>query len=158
MTDPLSRIRDYEQSDVLFLGIGNEVLGDDAAGPYFIKTLEDNKDKHDFNYIDCGTVLENFANKIIELEPKLIVIIDAANFSETPGTLKQIDMDTIANASASTHTMPINVFTAYLQEQMNFAPEFVFIGVQAKQLEFGVPMSSEIVDTVTGFAKKLIIG
>ncbi|WP_424244030.1 hydrogenase 3 maturation protease [Elusimicrobium posterum] len=151
----VSKIKDFKQQDVLFLGMGNEALGDDAAGPYFISLLEENKNKHSFKYFDCGTVLESFFSKIKAQQPKLIVFVDAADFGQSAGKVINADINNIENASASTHSLPLSVFAKFLINEMPAAPEFMFIAIQSANLEYGAPLNTEIEKNLKSLAEEI---
>jgi len=156
MKNLLKQIRSFNQNEVLFLGLGNDVLGDDGAGPYFISLLENSSAQHNFKFIDCGTVVESFISKIIPIKPKLIVFIDAANFGAPPGTLKNTDLETIVNSAVSTHALPLTVTVKFLQSEMSPPPQFLFLGVQAANLNFGAPLTAEVKTALESFLTQLI--
>ncbi|MDO8734278.1 MAG: hydrogenase maturation protease, partial [Elusimicrobiota bacterium] len=84
-----------KQKNILIVGIGNTLAGDDGAGCEAIKNLQ-LKIKNgvilnsfqNLNLLDCGTAPENHTKKIKDFKPETIVFIDAVEMKEPPGTVK----------------------------------------------------------------------
>lgn len=74
--------------DVLVLGLGNRLLGDDAAGPLVIDLLE-----RDERRLRSGVVLRDGGTIGLELLPAIedaraLIAIDAARLGAPPGTVR----------------------------------------------------------------------
>jgi hydrogenase maturation protease len=70
---------------ITILGLGNLLMGDEGAGLYVIRLLEDELSSKDIQVIDGGTgglnLLEYFT------QPDLLIIVDAALDGQPPGTI-----------------------------------------------------------------------
>ncbi len=111
--------------DVL-LGVGNDGNGDDGIGPWIA---------HRFNAdgwraVDCFTVPENYTGEIRRQQPRRIVIVDAADMSLQPGSIRVIPRDSIGSATFSTHAMPLSMFIDYLAAVTD--AEVTLIGIQPR--------------------------
>ncbi|RLI96435.1 MAG: hydrogenase maturation peptidase HycI [Candidatus Aenigmatarchaeota archaeon] len=136
-------------------GIGNVLRGDDAIGPMAIERMRGMFDG--VLLVDCGPAPENFAGKIVKEKPSAVIIIDAVEMGDRPGTVKEIPVDKVKAEFATTHKMPITVFIEYLQK--NTEADITFIGVQQKSTGFGHEMSDECassVDDVICMVSKLV--
>lgn len=127
---------------VVVLGVGNEVRGDDGLGPAVCKALADINGR-DIKIVDGSEVPENVSGVIKEFEPDLLLVIDAADFGGRPGETRRVCGGDIEGMSFSTHSLPINVLTDFLREDLPDL-EVVFILVQAADVEFGAPVSAEV--------------
>lgn len=146
---PLSE--EWKESSVVILGIGNELNGDDAAGVQVARLLA--KIQHEreqlsdprsqrFHVFDGGAAPEAFTGPIRRCEPALVVLVDAAELGELPGTVQCFDWSIAQGMSASTHTLPPSMLARFLVEQVGC--RVVLIGIQPKQLEFDAGMSPEV--------------
>jgi len=124
---------------ILILGIGNEMMGDDAFGPLVVKEL---KKKNVSAKLWSGSTPENFITKIKEPIEKLI-LLDTADLGEPPGTVKKINPSLVSKHYISTHKIPLN----FLIRQLN-PKETIFIAAQPKSLDFGASPSKEILGAI----------
>lgn len=130
---------------VVVLGIGSELRGDDSAGILVAKKLEKEK-LPGLTVLIGGTAPENMTGEIKRLRPSHLIIVDAADMKETPGTIRLVDPDEVGGYSFSTHSLPIKVLINYLLEY--FPCKVTLIGIQPKNISFGNSLSPEIEDAV----------
>lgn len=131
------------QHRIALVGIGNEFNGDDAAGVYVIRKLK--SITHHSNgvlLIEAGQAPENFTGPLRKFNPDLVVVVDAANLDEAPGTIKVVDWQNTTGFGASTHTLPPSTFIKFLVEDIGC--QVFFIGIQVNQIEYLSPMSLEV--------------
>lgn len=128
--------------NTVILGIGNTLKGDDGIGPYIISKLSAKHHLQNVHLIDAGTVPENYIQKIIDLNPDKIMIIDAVDFKGEPGRIKKFKEIESANISISTHNTPPELFISLLKQETN--AEIEIIAIQPKQLKLDKPLSEEI--------------
>ena len=122
-------------------GIGNTLRGDDAFGPEVIAELHGKVNENTL-LINCSTAPENFIQKIIKSQPDKVIVIDAIDAKEDPGTVLEIPLQRIAKMFATTHKLPISMFISRLTTDLPEA-KIIFFGVVQKQTGFGMEMSSE---------------
>ncbi len=123
----------------LYVTVGNDLRGDDGAGPYLARKL---KDTPGVNLIDAGGAPENMIESAVSRNPDKIIVIDAADFGATPGEVRLIESEAIPASTLSTHTIPLNLITAIISHDTGAA--IVFIGIQAGDVSFGKPLSSAV--------------
>jgi hydrogenase 3 maturation protease len=145
---------------VTIIGIGNDLKADDGIGPYVIEELQNRTPSH-IELINASTVPENFLSHLIESNPHLILLIDAALMQTKPGTIKLIDKESIGGVAFSSHQLPLTFFLEYLENNINTT--ILILGIQPLTDEFAQPISNpvqqaanEIISTLSQlFAKTL---
>ncbi len=110
----------------ILMGIGNEIDGDDGAGPYAARYAERIKPEG-WHIINAENVPENYTSVVRKLSPELLVIIDAADMGLEPGDLRIIPKERISLLTISTHSIPLSVFMDFLEES---ADKVVLVGIQ----------------------------
>ena len=141
---------------VAVVGIGSELRGDDAAGGRVAQalqsTVEADRDPP-LLIIDAGVAPENFTGTLRRFEPDLVLLIDAAQMNEAPGSIQWIDWQDTSGLSASTHTLPPYVLSEYLVNELNC--EVALIGIQPQGNEFGAPLSLEVQQAIAEIVRTL---
>jgi len=89
--------------------------------------------------LDGGAAPENATAEIRRLRPSAVIIVDAADMGEAPGTIQLIDLASARGASFGTHGLPLSVLAGYLQSEL--ACSVLLIGIQPASVEFGEKMS-----------------
>ena len=119
-------------------GIGNRLRGDDAFGPLVIDALR--SQNKELLLLDCGSAPENFVGKIMHFSPERIIIFDAFDMKQKPGTICRIDLKKIHDTSYSTHNAPLSMFVEAFKDS---CAEVMIIGFQPETIEFGSEISPE---------------
>ncbi|MEO0093694.1 MAG: hydrogenase maturation peptidase HycI [candidate division WOR-3 bacterium] len=131
-----------KKSQTLILAIGNRMRGDDAIGCVIADEL---KRIDGLLVIDAGTVPENFIEKICELKPKRIIIVDACDFKGQPGTFRifsERQMEKITGHLISTHTLSLNLTVAMIKKQLDCRVQL--LGIQPERIDFGTALSPKV--------------
>lgn len=168
-------LRDYlkDCEKLAIMGIGNTMKGDDGFGIIFIKNLinhymnnnidiknelnpnnEVNKIGNKLLLLNCGVVPENFTNVLKKEKPSHILIVDAALMGKPLGTISQIDVEDISGIGFSTHSLPMSIIVKYIKHYIN--TEILIIGIEPKNIDFGMPLSREIYKKNLEFTKIII--
>lgn len=142
-------IQDHEK--IIILCIGNDMRGDDAAGPIVAEKLEHEilscPDKYpDIRVVNAATVPENYTGLIRSESPSHIIFVDAVEMGQDPGSLRLVYEDEIANYSISTHAMPLSFMIKYLKSFSD--AEVILVGIQPKSLEMFEGVSDELKDGI----------
>ena len=120
------------------------MMGDDGAGPYLYQLLNENP-LPNWTALDAGSAPENVAHIVRELNPKLLLIFDAADMELAPGKIRIIEKDAIAEMFfMSTHNMPLNFLIEQLEQDIE---KIVFVGLQPDLVSFGFPMTDTVKDS-----------
>ncbi len=62
--------------------------------------------------------------------------------NELPGTIRWLTPQEIASLPATTHALPLNLLSQYLQNELSC--QVALIGIQPQQTEFQAPLTPEI--------------
>lgn len=92
--------------------------------------------------IAAGTAPEAFTGRLRRFDPDLVLMIDAAQMDQPPGTIRWIEWRDTIGLSASTHTLPLNVIAQYLVTELRC--DVAVIGIQPCANAFDAPLSSEV--------------
>ncbi|MDP5240892.1 hydrogenase maturation peptidase HycI [Uliginosibacterium sp. 31-16] len=139
----------------VILTVGNSMMGDDGAGPLLADLLTKTP-ASGWSVIDGGSAPENVAHEVQALKPQRVLVVDAADFAEAPGTVRLIDDAAIADMFImTTHNLPLSFLIERLRETI---PEVLFLGIQPDLVAFGFPMGSAVRSAVEALHTGLCAG
>ncbi|MGA2091178.1 MAG: hydrogenase maturation peptidase HycI [Endomicrobiales bacterium] len=139
---------------VAILGVGSELRADDVAGILVAQECEKIHKAENFKVFYGYTAPENITGEIRKFSPSHLIIIDAADTSDTPGTISFINPDDIAGISFSTHMIPLKILVDYITADTKC--QIAIIGIQPQTLTFGQAVTPAISATTTELATGLI--
>ena len=134
---------------IVFVGLGNETRGDDAAGLLFLRELKKRMDFRAANFIEAKTNPENYLERILEMHPELVVFIDAAEVGTSPGDMGWIDKDDLDTARISTHAFNITMVEEYLKA--NHSLDVKYFGIRPETTTVGHPVSDAVKNKIQMF-------
>ena len=119
---------------IVFMGIGEEKLADDAVGIYIIsELLKCSNDK--FLFINAGIDPMNRIDDIIEFRASHLILLDTCTLNKPPGTVAIIERANIKEyVPISSHTIPIHIVIDLLVEKLPDLKVFM-IGIVPESLE-----------------------
>jgi hydrogenase 3 maturation protease len=124
---------------VALVGMGHTLYGDDGAGILLTQLLRPLEHRMDhLLVVNGGSAPENCTGLLRRFMPDIVILVDAAQLDEAPGTIQWLPCEMSAGFSASTHTLPLQLITSYLK--MELVCEMALLGIQPRQIGFG-PMS-----------------
>lgn len=141
---------------VAILGIGNSLRSDDAAGMLIARVLSQRECAADVDHIlilEAGHAPENKTGELRRFAPDLVLLVDAAEMGEEPGTVEWISEDDIDGMSASTHSLPLSMLAQYLKLELNC--KVILLGIQPASNEVGETVSAEVLQAVEKVAAGL---
>lgn len=130
----------FDADDCAFICLGNRDRADDGIGLVIAERLAKIYHKNVFSEEeeDISTILLY----ILERETyRQIILIDAVEFGAEPGSLIISSKIESSIKQISTHTIPYNEISKLLESEDR---EFLFIGIQVKNLTFLEPISEEV--------------
>ena len=139
----------YAPEKILFVGLGNELRGDDAAGLIMLDRFRQRPAYRTSHFINAGSNPENYLQKILNADADLIVFIDAARFSAVPGTIAVLDSEKILESNFSTHAFSIKLVEQFLRQQKEY--DFVYIGIEPNSTGLGHELSLPIRESIDRF-------
>lgn len=143
----------YSNDRVVILGIGSNLSGDDAAGIKVVEKIKEKKNLPKLLLVIGGTVPENFTSKVKDFKPTNILIIDAVDFGEEPGTISLVDSDKIVGQKISSHRLPLSMLIEYLEGET--AAKIDLIGIQPARTGLGETMSKPVKEAVNELVRRL---
>ncbi len=142
---------------VVILGAGSSLNCDDGAGPAIAdRLISGMKGKLPENirvYNGCAAP-ENFTGEIKRFTPDTLLIIDAADFSLPPGSVRTIDLKDISGAAFSSHMLPIKIMVDYLEKETGC--KTILIGIQPESVQYGDELSGPVAGTVKEIVKVIL--
>jgi hydrogenase 3 maturation protease len=142
---------------IAILGIGNPLRSDDAAGVLVARRLGELRliqDLHFLFVLDGGHAPENSTAKLRRFGPDIVLLIDAAQMGEAPGTIRWIDMEDLDGLSASTHSLPLSMLAKYLSLELGC--EVKLLGIQPRSNKVAETVSYEALQAIEEIVAELI--
>jgi hydrogenase 3 maturation protease len=134
------------------VGVGNEQRRDDAAGVMIARRLA-SLSTGSFLILEAGHAPENATGSLRRFAPDSVLLVDAAEMGEPPGTVRWVEMEDISGMSASTHTLPLSMLAEYLRLELGC--EVLLLGLQPASMDYGEGLGEamagaveEIVDVI----------
>jgi len=144
------------------LGIGNELNGDDAAGVLVARKVKQSLSvsgrypAEHLYVVEAGPSPESFTGPLRRFAPDLVLLVDAAELRQPPGTTLCFDWVDAEGLSASTHTLPPSMLAKFIMRELGSA--VLLVGIQAKSLELDSGVSPEVLQAVNRVADEIVEG
>jgi hydrogenase 3 maturation protease len=131
-------------SRLAVLGVGNELNGDDAAGVLAARRLKARWETSTaaVMVVEAGPSPENFTGPLRRFRPDLVLMIDAAEMGEPPGTVRWLGWWAAEGMGASTHTFSPSIVASFLVRELGC--QVTLAGIQPASLDFGRPVSAAV--------------
>ncbi len=130
---------------IVVLGVGNLLLGDEGVGVHLIQRLREMEIGEGVELIDGGTSLLDFLTRMEDISK--LIIVDAIKLGGKPGRTYKISVDdTLFKGGkdiTSLHQLAV-VETLALTKKMGKLPPTVIIGIEPKEIAYGLELSPEI--------------
>ncbi|MCD8316029.1 MAG: hydrogenase maturation protease [Eggerthellaceae bacterium] len=124
---------------------GSVLRGDDAAGPYLAKLMQDDPIEG-WEVIDGAQTPEDDLAVVRRMHPELLVLVDAAAMDEEPGCVARLGReDVVSDYLMTTHSLPM---TFLLDNLKQYCGSVIFLGIQAAQTELLEPLSPPVLKAV----------
>ena len=147
------RIRAIAKEKLLFIGLGNEYMGDDAAGMFLARLLA----QGGAHVLEAGKDLMGAMYIIGDMEAEHAVFLDAAGMGLEPGDARILDELEMIGRCISTHE---NNFPLAMHYMKCIKPDIkvMFIGIQFNTLEMNETpkLSPEVGKAVESLAKAML--
>jgi hydrogenase 3 maturation protease len=137
---------------VAVVGIGQTLNGDDAVGVLVAQRLlkrqragwSDAPRPAPFSVlvIEAAHAPENCTGAIRRFAPDLVILVDAADMGDPPGTVRWLDWRDGAALGVSTHTLSMYMMARYLAADL--ACVIGVIGIQIQDTSLGAPVSPPV--------------
>lgn len=131
--------------------VGNDLCGDDGAGPAIAERLAD---KLPWKVFNTQTVPESFLMKIVAASPESVLLIDALAFGGAPGAIELLAADSISGQGPSTHGPAPLAFLELLN--MMHPCRCAVLGIQPANCDVGQPIGPAVAAAVDRVSQALI--
>ncbi len=143
------------ESPVVLIGVGNSLMGDDAAGLLVIQKLKASIPAAKLIIpVEGGPAPENCAGLIRRLRPGLVFFIDAGEMGEVPGSVGLFSTDEADGVTAFGHVLPLSVLGQYLESEVGCQCYLQII--QPECIDFDLPVSQTVLAAVDEVCKSWI--
>jgi hydrogenase 3 maturation protease len=112
---------------VVVIGMGSELRGDDAIGLEVVRLLKKHQNSR-LTVYEGHMTPEVFIAPACSLRPSHLVIIDAAELNEQPGTWRLLSREELQTGLFTTHYLPATAIADELSSRCN--TNVAFLGVQ----------------------------
>jgi len=130
---------------IVVLGVGNLLLRDEGVGVHLIQKLREMEIGEGVELIDGGTSLLDFLLRMEGISK--LIIVDAIKLGGKPGRTYKICVDDSllkgGKDITSLHQLAV-VETLALIKKMGKLPPTVIIGIEPKEIAYGLELSPEI--------------
>jgi hydrogenase 3 maturation protease len=158
----MSRRKDFEEKlkawlfnaeKVAVVGVGNTMRKDDAVGVEITSLLKGQVSSK-ICLIEAETMPENYIEQIVNFHPSHVLIIDSGLIDKEPGSVKLLPPNETMKTAVSTHSLPLQVFCAYLEKMIN--AKILLLIVQPKDTGMGECLTKQMTKTAEEIADFLI--
>ncbi len=144
--------------NVLILGVGNTLCGDDGAGPQLIKLLSNRDLPPGVHLKDAGLPGWGLPSFLDGWDS--VFLVDAVEMGVEPGSWRCFRSDQVKlllkDECLSLHQPDLACGLA-LAEALDLLPKSLHIyGVQPAQIEPGTPLSPQVIASLSGLADQII--
>jgi hydrogenase 3 maturation protease len=124
----------------LLITVGNSLRSDDAVGPYLADHL---MLRHPgYRLLHVGQQPESMLDDAPPLNPKKIIILDAAEFQGLPGEIRMLSPEEIPQNALGTHTLSLSTLALTLRQTLG--AEVHFLGIQPVCFDWGETLSPAV--------------
>ena len=145
-----TRLAERLSGRVVVVGIGNPLRGDDGAGARLAELLAGTTGAL---VINAEEVPENHLGPVVRARPDRILLIDAVDLGERPGSVALLEIDELRDYPPSTHRVPLAVFADFLGQATG--AEILLLAVQPGRNGFGAGLTAEVEGSVSALATLL---
>ena len=148
MTDKIQGIKLLKKikptKKICIMGIGNYDRADDYVGSAVIELLEKKTFPENIKLINAGPVPEAVTAVIKRFEPDFLIIVDAAQMEEEPGTIRIFSEKNVDSAYMITpHKVSMKMYTKYLKHFLKNL-KTIFVGIQPKSMRYLEGMTENV--------------
>ncbi len=130
---------------VVVLGVGNLLLRDEGVGVHLIQKLREMEIEERVKIVDGGTSLLDSIPRAEDVSK--LIIVDAIRLGGKPGKTYRICVDDSllkeTKGMTSLHQLGV-VETLAIARKMGELPHTVIIGIEPKDMDYGLELSPEI--------------
>jgi hydrogenase maturation protease len=146
------------RTPLLVLGLGNLLLEDDGVGPAALALLSERFEPPDGVQVFDGGTLGLSLLPYVE-DAVSVILVDAINADEPPGTFVRLDGDDVAPAVAtrlSVHQVGVADLIEAAKWCDRLPPRLVLLGLVPESIELGVGLSPRVHASVGDLTERIV--
>jgi len=153
---------DYWNKEILVLGCGNVLFGDDGFGPAVVDYLQKNFEiPPNACAIDAGLSVRELLFTIVlgEQQPRKIIIVDAIDAGRPPGEIFELKVSEIPEIKIddfSMHQLPTSNLLRELQDLCGVDVKIISVQVQNIPAEVAPGLSSVVKNSIPPTCDKIL--
>ncbi len=140
-------------AETVIWGLGNELLGDDAAGIIAARRLSERAPKG-WTIVECATVPENYLSTLPKGSNGHLIVIDAADMGRSAGDVRLAGLDDVRDVNFSTHGLPLPMLLSPEADRT----EISIIAIQPLNLAPGEHLTPVVDKAVNAVVEALVEG
>ena len=146
----MNLLDDYMDHQMLVVGVGNPMRGDDEAGLILAEKVAE---KLDLEYLRCEEIPENYIGEMLDDPAETILLVDAVDMKQAPGEIGLLTPDELAANSISTHNCSVSLLAKVLAEVKD--KQMLILGIQPQNLGWGQPLTPQVSEAIDRFVADL---
>jgi hydrogenase maturation protease len=142
--DFLPVIERLAREKTCIVGMGNTLMGDDAAGCHVVDGIRDLIDSPTVTVLNVEDVIENYVFKIVGIDCDNVIIIDAMQSGAEKGSVyfgRLQEFEETFNNNYSTHKLSLFLSGKILEQHDKKA---WFLGIEVGEVDFGTGLSDDV--------------
>jgi coenzyme F420 hydrogenase subunit delta len=153
---------DYWNCEILVLGCGNVLFGDDGFGPAVIEHFQQNYEiPPDTSVLNAGLSVREILFNIVlgKQRPKRIVIVDALDAGRSPGEVFELEVSELPEVKIddfSMHQLPTSNLLRELNEMCGVDVRIISAQVQNIPEEVSLGLSKVLKDSIPAVCEKIV--
>lgn len=153
---------EYWNKEILVLGCGNVLFGDDGFGPEVVECLQKNYNiPPDVAVINAGlSVREILFNVILaDRRPTQIIIVDAVDVGQVPGEVFELDISEIPEKKMddfSMHQLPTTNLLRELKNVCGVDVRIISVQIQEIPEEVCPGLSQVVTDSIPAACERIL--
>ena len=117
-----------KNTNIVMVGLGNPMRQDDQSGLILLEEIQKRKLLSGANFVFANTTPENHLEKIVALQPEIVIFVDTVNMQRSPGEIEEIPSNQVEAKGFSTHSYSIKLVEKYLR--LEGIKQFMYIGIE----------------------------
>ena len=146
----MNPLEEHIGHQMLVVGVGNPMRGDDEAGLILAEKVAA---KLDLEYLRCEEVPENYVGKMLDDPADTILLVDAVDMKQAPGEIGLLAPDELADNGISTHNCSVGLLAKVLAGVKD--KQMLILGIQPQNLGWGQPLTPQVSEAIDRFVTDL---
>jgi hydrogenase maturation protease len=152
MISVIDEIKKAAETGACFVGVGNELRGDDAAGLVLFDSLKESLDPARHGFIRAEDIIESYITDIVQDPRDTVIIIDAAA-GIGPGSLIFGLFNEHGDSGLSTHRMALRLTGKILNEN---GKQAYLLGIGVRDTDYRMGLNEETAADVSALRDLII--